>query len=119
MPCSQGWELEGKGNKTLMERQTERQAERTNDCETRLEAGKERLVGGHGLREGEIKTEINGNMRIIEKQGIIEGKTWKSTNKKRGKQTGADDERQHSNRRSERRQEWNETEMEEQERNTP
>ena len=58
-------------------------------------------------------------MRIIEKQGIIEGKTWKSTDKKRGKQTGADDERQHSNRRSERRQEWNETEMEEQERNTP
>lgn len=74
-----------------MERQTERQTERTNDCETRLEAGKERLVGGHGLTEGEIKTEINGNMRIIEKQGIIEGKTWKSTDKKRGKQTGADD----------------------------
>lgn len=57
-------------------------------------------------------------MRIIEKQGITEGKTWKFTDKKRGKQTGADDERQHGNRHLERRQEWNEIEMEEWERNT-
>ena len=52
-------------------------------------------------------------MRIIEKQGITEGKTWKSTDKKRGKLTRADDERQHGNRHLERRQEWNEIEMEE------
>ena len=57
------------------ETEMERQTERTNDHETRPGVEEERLVGGHGFTEGEIKTrEKKGNMRIIEKQGIIEEK---------------------------------------------
>lgn len=75
MPWCRGWEPERKGNKRQRWRDRERQTERTSDRETRLEAEEERLVGGHGFTEGEIKTrEKNGNMRIIEKQGIIEEK---------------------------------------------